>query len=136
MDNLFSTNLKTSQPLAEQLRPQGLKDFVGQEQLVGANGVIRKLIEQDRLVSMIFWGPPGSGKTTLAKIIAEQTKAKFITLSAVSAGVKELRVIVEQAKNDKELHQQRTVVFIDEIHRWNKAQQDVLLPYLEQGIIT
>lgn len=136
MNSLFSQNLKTSQPLAERFRPLRLADFIGQEKLVGSNGVIRKLLEQDRVVSMIFWGPPGSGKTTLAKIIAQTTKAKFITLSAVSAGVKELRVIVEQAKNDKELHQLRTIVFIDEIHRWNKAQQDVLLPHIEQGIIT
>lgn len=136
MDSLFQHNLTQGQPLAEQLRPRTLDDFVGQIPLVGSHGTIRRMMERDQLVSMIFWGPPGSGKTTLAKIIAEVTKAKFITLSAVSSGVKELRDIITVAKTDKELHATLTIVFIDEIHRWNKSQQDALLPYIEQGIIT
>ncbi|MDP3970801.1 MAG: replication-associated recombination protein A [bacterium] len=136
MDSLFSQNLTAHQPLAEQLRPQGLDQFVGQEKLIGEKGSIRTMIEQDLLVSMIFWGPPGSGKTTLAKIIANLTEAEFITISAVSSGVKDLRKIIDQAKTDKELHQKKSILFIDEIHRWNKSQQDALLPYIEQGIIT
>lgn len=136
MDSLFQHNLAQHQPLAEQLRPSTLAQFVGQAKLVGNTGSIRRLIEQDQLLSMIFWGPPGSGKTTLAHVIAQASQAKFVTLSAVTAGVKELRDITSQAKTDKELHAKRTVVFIDEIHRWNKAQQDSLLPFIEQGIIT
>lgn len=136
METLFSSNVATGQPLAEQLRPQQLADFIGQHQLVGEQGTIRRLIDNNAMVSMIFWGPPGSGKTTLATIIANLTKSKFITISAVSSGVKDLRAIIERAQTDKELHAQSTIVFVDEIHRWNKAQQDALLPYIEKGIIT
>lgn len=136
MSTLFAANLSAQQPLAEQLRPQQLTDFIGQHQLVGEQGTIKRLLDNNAMVSMVFWGPPGSGKTTLATIIANLTKSKFVTISAVSSGVKDLRAIIERAQTDKELHSQSTIVFVDEIHRWNKAQQDALLPYIEKGIIT
>ncbi len=136
MDNLFSHNLTQHQPLAERLRPKELAGLLGQDKLVGENGLVRRLLKSGQLVSLIFWGPPGSGKTTLAHIIANNIKAKFVSLSAVTSGVKELREIIEQAKNDRLLHSQKTVLFVDEIHRWNKSQQDALLPHIEQGTIT
>ena len=121
--------------LAHQMRPQTLDDLVGQEELVGKNKIIRRMIESDRLFSMIFWGPPGSGKTTLATIIANSLNADFYTLSAVSTGKEDLQKIVKIAK-EQTLFKKKTILFIDEIHRWNKAQQDVLLPYVETGLIT
>ena len=121
--------------LAHQMRPQTLDDLVGQEELVGENKIIRRMIESDRLFSMIFWGPPGSGKTTLATIIANSLNADFYTLSAVSTGKEDLQKIVKIAK-EQTLFKKKTILFIDEIHRWNKAQQDVLLPYVETGLIT
>ncbi len=136
MDNLFSHNLSQHQPLADKLRPQQLDELVGQAKLVGQGGLIRRLLESGQIVSLIFWGPPGTGKTTLAHIIASRIKAKFVALSAVTAGVKELREIIEQAKSDQLLHGQKTILFIDEIHRWNKSQQDALLPHIEQGTVT
>lgn len=122
-------------PLAEKIRPQHLKDFVGQEHLVGKNGVLRRLIEADQLVSLIFWGPPGSGKTTLARIIAQQTKSHFVSFSAVSTGVGEIKRVVAQAKERLKAYHQRTILFLDEIHRFNKGQQAVFLPYIEEGSI-
>ena len=121
--------------LAHQMRPQTLDDLVGQEELVGENKIIRRMIESDRLFSMIFWGPPGSGKTTLATIIANSLNADFYTLSAVSTGKEDLQKIVKIAK-EQTLFKKKTILFIDEIHRWNKAQQDVLLPFVETGLIT
>jgi putative ATPase len=123
-------------PLAARMRPSALADFVGQEHLVGEGRVLRKSIEADQLSSMILWGPPGSGKTTLANVIATITKSHFSPVSAVSSGVADLRRVVEEAKNRRGMQQQRTVLFIDEIHRFNKAQQDAILPYVEDGTIT
>src|SRR5258708_18357260 len=121
--------------IAFTLRPQHLDEFVGQEHLVGTGRIIRKMIENDSLFSIIFWGPPGSGKTTLAAIIANETNADFHSLSAVSSGKEELVKIVATAKHSQSMGK-RTILFIDESHRWNKAQQVVLLPHVETGLIT
>lgn len=124
----------STEPLAERLRPKTLDDFVGQKQLVGEGMILRKLIESDQIPSMIFWGPPGVGKTTLARIIAFQTKAEFITYSAVTSGIKEIKNVMEQADKNR-IYGTKTILFIDEIHRFNKAQQDAFLPYVEKGSI-
>ncbi len=123
------------QPLADRMRPETLDEFVGQKHLVGKDKVLRKMIEQDRLTSLIFWGPPGSGKTTLAQIIANSTNSKFEIISAVNSGVKDIRAVVEKAKNLLGANK-HTILFIDEIHRFSKAQQDTLLPYVEDGTVT
>ena len=125
---------KISQPLASRIRPEDLDGFVGQEHLVGKGKILRKLIEQDQIPSMIFWGPPGVGKTTLAGIIAGKTHAQFINFSAVTSGIKEIREVMAQAENSRRSGI-RTVLFVDEIHRFNKAQQDAFLPYVEKGSI-
>lgn len=122
------------EPLATKLRPQSLSDFIGQSHLVGDSGPIRKMIELGKLSSMIFWGPPASGKTTLAEIIANTTQADFIRLSAVIDGKEDLRKVIDKAAQNK-LYNKSTILFIDEIHRWNKAQQDALLPYVENGSV-
>ncbi len=122
-------------PLADRMRPHNLDEFVGQEHLVGKGKILREIIENDRPYSMIFWGPPGSGKTTLARIIAEKTKSKFISFSAVTSGIKQIKEIMEIAEYNKKDHNIRTILFIDEIHRFNKAQQDAFLPFVEKGII-
>lgn len=121
-------------PLADRMRPKNLKDFLGQKEIVGEGKMLRTAIEHDSLPSMLFWGPPGSGKTTLAHIIAEQTKAEFVQFSAVTSGVRDLREIIKRAEMNKRLGK-NTILFIDEIHRWNKAQQDTLLPHVERGTI-
>jgi putative ATPase len=123
-------------PLAARMRPRSFEEFVGQEHIVGPGRVLRKAIEADQLPSIILWGPPGSGKTTLAYIIASVTSSHFERISAVAAGVADLRRIVEEAKERQALYGQRTILFVDEIHRFNKAQQDVVLPYVEDGTIT
>lgn len=122
-------------PLADRMRPRTLDEFVGQTEIVGPNAPLRKLIRQDTLPSMIFWGPPGSGKTTLAHIIARQTRMQFLSLSAVTASIKDVKAIMEQARINRERRKQRTILFIDEIHRFNKAQQDAFLPFVEEGSI-
>jgi putative ATPase len=128
--------LSQEAPLAARMRPQSFADFVGQEHLIGEGRVIRNSIETDQLPSIILWGPPGSGKTTLAYIIASVTKSHFCPISAVSAGVADLRRVVADARERRGMHQQRTVLFIDEIHRFNKAQQDAVLPFVEDGTVT
>jgi putative ATPase len=123
-----------SQPLAARLRPETIEEYVGQEHLLGRGRVLRRMIEQDRISSMIFWGPPGVGKTTLAQIIARMTQSAFIIFSAVTSGIKEIRVVMEKAEKNRQIGQ-RTIVFVDEIHRFNKAQQDAFLPFVEKGSI-
>jgi putative ATPase len=139
MDLFDQINLKdttpTNAPLAERLRPQNLEQFIGQQHLVGPGKILRQAIENDDLVSMIFWGPPGVGKTTLAHIIAEETKSDFHAISAVTAGVADVRKIIEKAKYNRKTLNKRTILFIDEIHRFNKAQQDALLHSVEDGTI-
>lgn len=122
-------------PLAERLRPDTFENFFGQEELVGEQSFLKEAIEKGKVPSLIFWGPPGSGKTTLANIIAHRTHADFIQMSAVQSGIKELRDIIERAHQNRRLGTP-TILFLDEIHRWNKAQQDALLPHVEQGLIT
>jgi len=129
-------DLPQSMPLAARIRPQTFAEFVGQEHLVAEGRVFRKCIEADQLPSMIFWGPPGSGKTTLAHIIANITRSQFSPLSAVSAGVADLRRVIGEAKKRLKLSGQRTILFVDEIHRFNKAQQDAVLPFVENGTVT
>ena len=124
------------QPLAERLRPQSLEEYIGQKHLVGPNSVLRQMIEGGRITSFIMWGPPGVGKTTLAQIIANQLKTPFYTLSAVNSGVKDVRAVIEKAKNNRFFNQASPVLFIDEIHRFSKSQQDSLLGAVEQGTIT
>jgi putative ATPase len=139
MSNLFSYGLQqkggSSLPLAARMRPQNLEEFVGQQHIVGPGSLLRRAILADRLTSMIFYGPPGTGKTTLAAVIANQTKASFQRLNAVTAGVAQVREVLEEAKNRLEMYHQRTILFIDEIHRFNKSQQDALLPAVEDGTV-
>ncbi len=121
-------------PLAARLRPRNLEEFAGQKHLLGEGKVLRRLIESDQIGSMIFWGPPGVGKTTLARIIANRTKANFIDFSAVTSGIKEIKQVMDQAEKNR-IYGEKTILFVDEIHRFNKAQQDAFLPYVERGSI-
>ena len=131
-ETLFEDN--ANQPLAWRLRPRSLEEFVGQQHLVGEGKILRKLIENDKISSIIFWGNPGIGKTTLARIIAKKTNSKFIDFSAVTSGIKDIKEVMAQAENNRKFGQ-KTIVFVDEIHRFNKAQQDAFLPFVEKGSI-
>ena len=129
--------MKTEAPLAARMRPRTLDEFIGQEHIVGPGKLLRRAIEADRLFSSILlWGPPGTGKTTLAMVIANLTKSHFETLSAVLAGKAELREVIDHALERRKMYQKRTILFVDEVHRWNKAQQDALLPHVELGTVT
>ena len=134
MDQLTFSGITETQPLAARLRPKTLEEFVGQRHLIGEGKVLRRLIEKDQISSMIFWGPPGVGKTTLARIIANSTKATFIDFSAVTSGIKEIREVMQRADDNRRFGE-KTIVFVDEIHRFNKAQQDAFLPFVEKGAI-
>lgn len=132
-ESLFS-NRPENTPLASRVRPQNLDQFVGQQQLLGPGKILREIIENDQVSSIIFWGPPGVGKTTLAEIIAKKTQSSFLSFSAVDSSISQIKKIMKQAEDDREIGQ-RTIVFVDEIHRFNKAQQDAFLPYVERGSI-
>src|SRR5512136_3407240 len=128
-------SVKREAPLADRMRPQTLDEFVGQGHILGQGKVLRQAIESDHLPSMILWGPPGSGKTTLAMIIASTTGAQFLAFSAVLSGVKEIKEVIHEAEEERQYRKRRTILFVDEIHRFNKAQQDAFLPHVEKGTI-
>ena len=134
-ESLFANNNDDNTPLANRVRPTTLEDFVGQQHLIGNGKILREIIDQDNIPSLIFWGPPGVGKTTLAEIIAKKTKSNFITFSAVTSGINDIKKVMKEAEMNREMGQ-KTIVFIDEIHRFNKAQQDAFLPFVEKGSIT
>lgn len=139
MRDLFEANADKSaarDPLPDRMRPRTIAEVTGQQHLLGAGKVLRRLIDADRVPSMILWGPPGIGKTTLARLVADKTAARFVTLSAVLSGVADLRVAIEEARRRRGERSERTILFVDEIHRWSKAQQDALLPAVERGIVT
>ncbi len=125
----------TTAPLADRMRPRELDEFVGQEHILGPGRVLRKAIEKGELFSLILWGPPGTGKTTLAQIIARRTGARFFSFSAVLSGVKDIREVIKEAEGQQQYHRKKTILFVDEIHRFNKAQQDAFLPHVEKGTI-
>jgi putative ATPase len=136
-DHAMQERMKSEAPLAARMRPRMLEEFVGQEHIIGEGKLLRRAIEADRLFSsIILWGPPGTGKTTLAQVIANTTKSHFVTISAILAGKADLRVIIVEALERRRLHNIRTILFVDEVHRWNKAQQDALLPHVENGAVT
>ena len=134
-DSLFSTAVSMREPLASRMRPRNLDEYIGQDHIVGKGRLLRRAIAADQLTSVIFYGPPGSGKTTLARVIANHTKSNFITLNAVLTGVADIRTSIKQAEDYFNLYSRRTILFVDEVHRWNKSQQDALLPWVENGTI-
>ena len=136
MDLFDQQDERDNRPLADRMRPRSLDEYVGQGHLLGADGLLRRAVREDRIFSVIFWGPPGSGKTTLARILAQETKSHFISFSAVLSGVKEIRGVVDEASELWRLQRRKTILFVDEIHRFNKAQQDAFLPHVESGLIT
>ena len=136
-DHAMQERMKSEAPLAARMRPRTLEEYIGQEHIVGEGKLLRRAIEADRLFSsIILWGPPGTGKTTLAQVIANTTKSHFVTISAILAGKADLRVIIAEATERRRLNNLRTILFVDEVHRWNKAQQDALLPHVESGVVT
>ena len=136
-DHAMQERMKQEAPLAARMRPRTLDEYIGQEHIVGEGKLLRRAIEADRLFSsIILWGPPGTGKTTLAQVIANTTKSYFVTISAILAGKADLRQIIDEALERRRLHNIRTILFVDEVHRWNKAQQDALLPHVEGGVVT
>src|SRR5579885_3296991 len=135
MDNSKDTEHTRNAPLADRMRPRTLDEFVGQDRLLKEGGILREMVEGGDLVSLILWGPPGVGKTTLARIIAHSTRSKWISFSAVISGIKEIRNVMAEAEAFMKIEGSKTVLFVDEIHRFNKAQQDAFLPYVENGTI-
>lgn len=138
MDNLFSAAFNPNQvaPLADRMRPRTLDEYIGQTHILGPGKLLRRAIEADRISSLILYGPPGTGKTSLAQVIAQATSASFIRINAVASGVKEIREIIQTATEQLHLYGRKTLVFCDEVHRFNKGQQDALLPAVENGTIT
>ena len=140
-DELFAaarslgSGVATAGPLADRMRPRVLDEFIGQDHIVGPGRLLRRAIQRDRLSSIILSGPPGTGKTTLARVIANTTSSRFLSINAVLSGVQAIRDAVDSAKRDRDLYDRRTILFVDEVHRWNKAQQDALLPSVENGTI-
>jgi putative ATPase len=136
-DHAMQQRMNQEAPLAARMRPRTLEEFVGQEHIIGEGKLLRRAIEADRLFSsIILWGPPGTGKTTLAQVIANRTQSHFVTISAILAGKADLRVIIDETLERRRLYNKRTILFVDEVHRWNKAQQDALLPHVENGTVT
>ncbi len=136
-DHAMQERMKQEAPLAARMRPRTLDEYIGQEHIIGEGKLLRRAIEADRLFSsIILWGPPGTGKTTLAQVIANTTKSHFVTISAILAGKADLRVVIDEALERRRMHNIRTILFVDEVHRWNKAQQDALLPHVENGTFT
>jgi putative ATPase len=135
-DQISDESTAATRPLAERMRPRGLDDFIGQAEIVGPGTLLCEAIRHDRLFSMILWGPPGSGKTTLARIAAGATQSHFVHFSAVLSGIKDIRAVIEEARTQLKLHHRRTILFVDEIHRFNKSQQDAFLHHVESGLLT